>query len=181
MERSTCCRRPRRATRRPKRLYRELARRFSSRPAEGAAELAYRTSVMTAVNSAYTAGDIRALYDLAGELDRARFAVGGHRTRGCANCANAFCNVTVAVARWAMTPGAARDKTARLAQRPARWTARMKTGGRSAPRPGGGARRPAREVADLWRQVEAAGLIDDERGRYGRMAGSIILLLAATL
>ena len=52
-----------------KRLYRELARRFHPDLAEGAAELAYRTSVMTAVNAAYTAGDIGALYDLAGELE----------------------------------------------------------------------------------------------------------------
>ena len=52
-----------------KRLYRELARRFHPDLAEGAAELAYRTSVMAAVNAAYTAGDIHALYDLAGELE----------------------------------------------------------------------------------------------------------------
>jgi hypothetical protein len=52
-----------------KRLYRELARRFHPDLAEGAAELAYRTSVMTAVNAAYNAGDIHALYDLAGELE----------------------------------------------------------------------------------------------------------------
>ena len=52
-----------------KRLYRELARRFHPDLANGAAELAYRTSVMTAVNAAYTAGDIHALYDLAGELE----------------------------------------------------------------------------------------------------------------
>lgn len=52
-----------------KRLYRELARRFHPDLANGAAELAYRTSVMTAVNSAYTAGDIHALYDIAGELE----------------------------------------------------------------------------------------------------------------
>jgi hypothetical protein len=52
-----------------KRLYRELARRFHPDLAEGAAELAYRTSVMTAVNAAYTAGDVHALYDLAGELE----------------------------------------------------------------------------------------------------------------
>ncbi|MBP6016042.1 MAG: hypothetical protein KA586_04920 [Candidatus Promineofilum sp.] len=52
-----------------KHLYRELARRFHPDLAEGAAELAYRTSVMTAVNSAYGAGDIQALYDLAGELE----------------------------------------------------------------------------------------------------------------
>ena len=52
-----------------KRLYRELARRFHPDLAETAAELAYRTSVMTAVNAAYTAGDVHALYDLAGELE----------------------------------------------------------------------------------------------------------------
>lgn len=52
-----------------KRLYRELARRFHPDLAETAAELAYRTSVMTAVNAAYTAGDAQALYDLAGELE----------------------------------------------------------------------------------------------------------------
>jgi len=52
-----------------KRLYRELARRFHPDLAEGAAELAYRTTVMTAVNAAYTAGDTQTLYDLAGELE----------------------------------------------------------------------------------------------------------------
>ena len=52
-----------------KRLYRELARRFHPDLAETAAELAYRTSVLTAVNAAYTAGDTGALYDLAGELE----------------------------------------------------------------------------------------------------------------
>ncbi len=52
-----------------KRLYRELARRFHPDLANSAAELAYRTSVMTAVNAAYRAGDTGALYDLAGELE----------------------------------------------------------------------------------------------------------------
>jgi hypothetical protein len=52
-----------------KRLYRELARRFHPDLAEGAAELAYRTSMMTAVNAAYSAGDAQALYDLAEELE----------------------------------------------------------------------------------------------------------------
>jgi hypothetical protein len=52
-----------------KRLYRELARRFHPDLAETAGELAYRTSAMTAVNAAYTAGDTQALYDLAGELE----------------------------------------------------------------------------------------------------------------
>ncbi len=51
-----------------KRLFRELARRFHPDLAGSAGELAYRTSVMSAVNSAYAAGDIGALYDLAGEL-----------------------------------------------------------------------------------------------------------------
>jgi hypothetical protein len=52
-----------------KRLYRELARRFHPDLAETAVELAYRTSVMTAVNAAYSNGDTQALYDLAGELE----------------------------------------------------------------------------------------------------------------
>lgn len=52
-----------------KRLYRELARRFHPDRAESSAELAYRTSVMAAVNVAYAAGDVHALYDLAGELE----------------------------------------------------------------------------------------------------------------
>ncbi len=51
-----------------RRLYRELARRFHPDLAESAAELAYRTSMMAAVNSAYTAGDVHTLYDIAGEL-----------------------------------------------------------------------------------------------------------------
>ncbi len=46
-----------------------MARRFHPDLADGAAELAYRTSVMAAVNAAYSAGDIHALYDLAGELE----------------------------------------------------------------------------------------------------------------
>ena len=68
-----------------KRLYRELARRFHPDLADGAAELAYRTSVMTAVNAAYTAGDIHTLYDLAGELEpgelRELAAIEGRETR----------------------------------------------------------------------------------------------------
>jgi len=52
-----------------KRLFRELARRFHPDLAGSAGELAYRTSVMATVNSAYAAGDIGALYDLAGELE----------------------------------------------------------------------------------------------------------------
>jgi hypothetical protein len=52
-----------------KRLYRELARRFHPDLAASAAERAYATSMMTAVNHAYTAHNLQALYDLAGELD----------------------------------------------------------------------------------------------------------------
>lgn len=52
-----------------KRLYRELARKFHPDLAQTAVEQAYRTSVMAAVNTAYAAGDVQALYDLAGELD----------------------------------------------------------------------------------------------------------------
>jgi hypothetical protein len=52
-----------------KRLYRELARKFHPDLAETAVEGAYRTAIMAAVNAAYAAGDLRALYDLAGELE----------------------------------------------------------------------------------------------------------------
>jgi hypothetical protein len=52
-----------------KRLYRQLARRFHPDLAMTAVEIAYRTDMMSAVNSAYSGGDVRALYDLAGEMD----------------------------------------------------------------------------------------------------------------
>jgi hypothetical protein len=52
-----------------RRLYRELARKFHPDLAESAVESAYRTAMMAAVNTAYTAGDLGALYDLAGELE----------------------------------------------------------------------------------------------------------------
>lgn len=52
-----------------KRLYRELARRFHPDLSQTAVEQAYRTQVMSAVNIAYAANDVQALYDLAGELD----------------------------------------------------------------------------------------------------------------
>lgn len=52
-----------------KRLYRELARRFHPDLATSAVERAYRTTVMSAVNSAYAARDIDTLFDLAGELE----------------------------------------------------------------------------------------------------------------
>jgi hypothetical protein len=57
-----------------KRLYRELARKFHPDLANTAVEQAYRTSVMAAVNDAYAANDVQALYDLAGELDPAELA-----------------------------------------------------------------------------------------------------------
>ncbi|MFZ0548813.1 MAG: hypothetical protein WAM60_25410 [Candidatus Promineifilaceae bacterium] len=57
-----------------KRLYRELARRFHPDLAETAVEQAYRTSVMAAVNTAYAANDIQALYDMAEELDPGELA-----------------------------------------------------------------------------------------------------------
>jgi hypothetical protein len=52
-----------------KRLYRDLARRFHPDLAASAAERAYATSIMAAVNNAYAAQDIGTLRDLAGELD----------------------------------------------------------------------------------------------------------------
>ncbi|MCA9960068.1 MAG: hypothetical protein KC443_13595, partial [Anaerolineales bacterium] len=57
-----------------KRIYRELARKFHPDLANTAVEQAYRTMMMTAVNAAYTAGDVQALYDLAGELDPGELA-----------------------------------------------------------------------------------------------------------
>ena len=52
-----------------KRLYRQLARRFHPDLAMTAVEIAYRTDMMSAVNTAYSSGDVQTLYDLAGELD----------------------------------------------------------------------------------------------------------------
>ncbi len=57
-----------------KRIYRELARRFHPDLAKTAVEQAYRTSIMVAVNTAYSTGDVQALYDLAGELDPTEMA-----------------------------------------------------------------------------------------------------------
>ena len=52
-----------------KRLYRELARKFHPDLADTAVERAYRTSMMAAINNAYSSDNVEALYDLAGELD----------------------------------------------------------------------------------------------------------------
>jgi hypothetical protein len=57
-----------------KRLYRELAQRFHPDLGMTSVDIAYRTEMMTAVNSAYEAGDIQAMYDLAGELDPEQIA-----------------------------------------------------------------------------------------------------------
>ena len=51
-----------------KALYRELARRFHPDYATSAVERSYRTTIMTAVNSAYAENNMDALYDLAGVL-----------------------------------------------------------------------------------------------------------------
>ena len=52
-----------------KRLYRHLARRFHPDLGVTAVEIAYRTEVMTTVNTAYSAGDTQTLYDLADQLN----------------------------------------------------------------------------------------------------------------
>lgn len=52
-----------------KRLYRELARRFHPDLAEGETEKSFRTSMMAAINQAYTEENVQALYDIAGKLD----------------------------------------------------------------------------------------------------------------
>jgi hypothetical protein len=57
-----------------KRLYRELAKRFHPDLGKTTVETAYRTEMMSAVNTAYSGGDVQSLYDLAGELDPAESA-----------------------------------------------------------------------------------------------------------
>ncbi|MFO7537806.1 MAG: hypothetical protein R6X32_07065 [Chloroflexota bacterium] len=57
-----------------KRLYRELARRFHPDLAEGETEKSFRTSMMAAINRAYTEENVQALYDMAGKLDPAELA-----------------------------------------------------------------------------------------------------------
>jgi hypothetical protein len=51
-----------------KKLFRELARRFHPDLAASSFERSYRTTIMAAINDAYSAGNSEALYDLAGEL-----------------------------------------------------------------------------------------------------------------
>ncbi len=57
-----------------KRLYRELARRFHPDLGKTAVEQAYRTEMMTAVNTAYASQDLQSLYDLTGELQPGEIA-----------------------------------------------------------------------------------------------------------
>jgi hypothetical protein len=52
-----------------KQLYRELARKFHPDLADTAVERAYRTTMMAAINNAYSSDNIETLYDLAGQLD----------------------------------------------------------------------------------------------------------------
>lgn len=51
------------------RLYRQLARKYHPDLAHTAVEIAYRTEMMAAVNTAYDQEDIQTLYDLADQLD----------------------------------------------------------------------------------------------------------------
>ena len=150
-----------------KRLYRELARRFHPDLADGAAELAYRTSVMTAVNSAYSAGDIQALYDLSGELEpgwirelasietrelrqlRERILQGRRRRRKVSRRLQALRD----------------DKTARLWRKAHTLDDKNEDWWTAVRRDLEAARaRLEREVADLKQQVEAAGLVDESQG-----------------
>ncbi|MDX1615579.1 MAG: J domain-containing protein [Candidatus Promineifilaceae bacterium] len=52
-----------------KRIYRRLVRKFHPDLGQTAAEVAYRTEMMTAVNAAYERQDVQAMFDLAVELD----------------------------------------------------------------------------------------------------------------
>ena len=50
-------------------LYRQLARKYHPDLANTAVEIAYRTEMMAAVNTAYDQRDVQTLYDLADQLD----------------------------------------------------------------------------------------------------------------
>ena len=57
-----------------KRIYRQLARRFHPDLSANLVEQAYRTSMMAAINNAYSARDVQTLRDLADELDPTELA-----------------------------------------------------------------------------------------------------------
>ncbi len=150
-----------------KRLYRELARRFHPDLAEGAAELAYRTSVMTAVNSAYSAGDIQALYDLAGELEPDEIReLAGIETRELRQLRERILQCRRRRRKVDRRLQALRrDKTARLWRKARTLDDKNEDWWTAVRRDLAAARaRLEQEVADLERQVEAAGLLDESQG-----------------
>lgn len=150
-----------------KRLYRELARRFHPDLADGAAELAYRTSVMTAVNSAYSAGDIQALYDLAGELEPDEIReLADIETRELRQLRERILQCRRRRRKVSRRLQALRDdKTARLWRKAHTLDDKNEDWWTAVRRDLETAReRLEREVADLERQVEAAGLVDESQG-----------------
>ena len=150
-----------------KRLYRELARRFHPDLADGAAELAYRTSVMTAVNSAYSAGDIQALYDLAGELEPDEIReLADIETRELRQLRERILQCRRRRRKVSRRLQALRDdKTARLWRKAHTLDDKNEDWWTAVRRDLEAARaRLEREVADLKRQVEAAGLVDESQG-----------------
>jgi len=150
-----------------KRLYRELARRFHPDLADGAAELAYRTSVMTAVNSAYSAGDIQALYDLAGELEPGEIReLAGIETRELRQLRERILQCRRRRRKVSRRLQALRDdKTARLWRKAHTLDDKNEDWWTAVRRDLETAReRLEREVAGLEQQVEAAGLVDESQG-----------------
>ncbi len=151
-----------------KRLYRELARRFHPDLADGAAELAYRTSVMTAVNSAYSAGDIQALYDLAGELEPGEIReLAGIETRELRQLRERILQYRRRRRKVSRRLQALRDdKTARLWRKAHTLDDKNEDWWTAVRRDLEAARaRLEQEVGGLEQQVEAAGLVDDESER----------------
>ena len=150
-----------------KRLYRELARRFHPDLADGAAELAYRTSVMTAVNSAYSAGDIQALYDLAGELEPDEIReLADIETRELRQLRERILQCRRRRRKVSRRLQALRDdKTARLWRKAHTLDDKNEDWWTAVRRDLEAAReRLEREVAGLEQQVEAAGLVDESQG-----------------
>ncbi len=150
-----------------KRLYRELARRFHPDLADGAAELAYRTSVMTAVNSAYSAGDIQALYDLAGELEPDEIReLADIETRELRQLRERILQCRRRRRKVSRRLQALRDdKTARLWRKAHTLDDKNEDWWTAVRRDLETAReRLEREVAGLEQQVEAAGLVDESQG-----------------